>query len=208
MAAAFAHSLSGVVARKWHASGIHFNGCRDTEFRGNPTILRYPLALSFLRISGPRHHLSASTRCNSGVRRAGSKLLRERWCEPPLGSSPRSSRVEFRQIFARDMPEVCAARTLYSISRKSDTLLGFARTLWLLPLRTLRRETLSESVSHRLREGARGGERKNRRAGGRQQPPVFAADSAIKMGRNFSTICTAVAGDLSNETNFARKLGV
>jgi hypothetical protein len=61
----------------------------------------------------------------------------------------RSSRAEFRQIFARDMPEVCAARTLYSISRKSDTLLGFARTLWLLPLRTLRHETLSESVSCR-----------------------------------------------------------
>ena len=39
-----------------------------------------------------------------------------------------------------------------SVSRKLDTLLGSMRTLWLLPLGTLRRETLSESVSgHSLR---------------------------------------------------------
>ena len=65
-----------------------------------------------------------------------------------------------RRIFARNVrrsreisPDLrakfCANRTLYWILRKPITLLDSARTLWLLPLRTLRRETLSESVSRR-----------------------------------------------------------
>ena len=65
----------------------------------------------------------------------------------------RSLRAKYRQIFARNIDRSSRERL-----RKPDTLfdfaqighlLGFAWTLWLLPLRTLRHETLSESVSCR-----------------------------------------------------------
>eukprot|EP01046_Picozoa_sp_COSAG06_P016817 COSAG06_NODE_1122_length_10628_cov_9.062684_13_plen_92_part_00 len=65
---------------------------------------------------------------------------------PPTGPKARATELLAQSGFSRcwntlgargvpgvfqvsHMPEVCAARTLYSISRKSDTLFGFARTL-------------------------------------------------------------------------------